>query len=107
MNIFNECQTTKEDTSRCQPSSAAAKGISQTGNVINPFKGKSQNKTLEPGVGTSFYGKPPFKVLTLGLNQVDLYFQGAKVRVGTASKTIILEAAEVSQPTASTNSQLR
>jgi len=79
---------------------------SQTVCVIDA-SGKSQNKTLEPGVGTSFYGKPPFKVLTLGLNQVDLYFQGAKVRVGTASKTIILEAAEVSQPTASTNSQLR
>jgi transcriptional regulator with XRE-family HTH domain len=69
--------------------------------------GKSQNKTLEPGVGASIYGKPPFKVLTLGLNQVDLYFQGAKVRAGGASKTIILEAAEVSQPAASTDSQLR
>ena len=69
--------------------------------------GKNQNKTLEPGVGASIYGKPPFKVLTLGLNQVDLYFQGAKVRAGGASKTIILEAAEVSQPAASTDSQLR
>ena len=69
--------------------------------------GKNQNKTLEPGVGASIYGKPPFKVLTLGLNQVDLYFQGAKVRTGSAGKTIILEAAEISQPTASTDSQLR
>jgi transcriptional regulator with XRE-family HTH domain len=69
--------------------------------------GKNQNKTLEPGVGASIYGKPPFKVLTLGLNQVDLYFQGAKVRAGGAGKTIILEAAEISQPAASTDSQLR
>ena len=69
--------------------------------------GKNQNKTLEPGVGASIYGKPPFKVLTLGLNQVDLYFQGAKVRIGGAGKTIILEATEISQPTASTDSQLR
>ena len=69
--------------------------------------GKNQNKTLEPGVGASIYGKPPFKVLTLGLNQVDLYFQGAKVRTGSAGKTIILEATEISQPTASTDSQLR
>jgi hypothetical protein len=69
--------------------------------------GKTQNKTLEPGVGVSIYGKPPFKVLTLGLNQVDLYFQGAKVRNGNAGKTIILEAAEISQPTATTDSQLR
>ena len=73
--------------------------------------GKTQNKTLEPGVGTSVYGKPPLKVLTGGLNQVDLYYQGAKVRVGnTASKTIILEPAEMIQPAApsnSTDSQLR
>lgn len=73
--------------------------------------GKVQNKTLDPGVGTSVYGKPPLKVLTGGLNQVDLYYQGAKVRVGnTASKTIILEPAEMIQPVApstSTDSQLR
>ena len=69
--------------------------------------GKTQNKTLEPGVGVSIYGKPPFKVLTLGLNQVDLYFQGAKVRAGSAGKTIILEAAEIIQPAATTDSQLR
>jgi hypothetical protein len=69
--------------------------------------GKTQNKVLEPGVGVSIYGKPPFKVATLGLNQVDLYFQGAKVRTGGAGKTIILEAAELSQPAASTDSQLR
>jgi len=69
--------------------------------------GKTQNKVLEPGVGVSIYGKPPFKVATLGLNQVDLYFQGAKVRTGGAGKTIILEAAELSQPAASTDSQFR
>jgi len=73
--------------------------------------GKTQNKTLEPGVGASVYGKPPLKVLTGGLNQIDLYYQGAKVRIGnTSSKTIILEPAEIIQPAApstSTDSQLR
>ncbi len=73
--------------------------------------GKTQNKMLEPGVGASVYGKPPFKVLTGGLNQVDLYYQGAKVRTGnTSSKTIILEPAEIVQtvaPAPSTDSQLR
>jgi cytoskeleton protein RodZ len=73
--------------------------------------GKTQNKTLEPGVGVSVYGKPPLKVLTGGLNQVDLYYQGAKVRLGnTSSKTINLEPAEIIQPAAplnSTDSQLR
>ena len=80
--------------------------MAQTVCVIDA-SGKNQNKTLEPGVGASIYGKPPFKVLTLGLNQVDLYFQGAKVRTGSAGKTIILEAAEIIQPDASTDSQLR
>lgn len=73
--------------------------------------GKTQSKTLEPGVGVSIFGKPPLKVLTGGLNQVDLYYQGAKVRIGnTAGKTINLEPAEIIQPAApsiSTDSQLR
>ena len=73
--------------------------------------GKTQNKTLEPGIGASIYGKPPLKVLTGGLNQVDLYYQGAKVRTGnTSGKTIVLESAEMIQPatpTISTDSHLR
>jgi len=68
--------------------------------------GKTQNKTLEPGVGVNIYGKPPFKILTSGLNQVDLYFQGTKVRTGNAGgKTIILEATELSQSVPATDSQ--
>ena len=71
--------------------------------------GKTQNKLLEPGVGVSFYGKPPFKVLTVGLNQVDVFFQGAKVRLSNPnSKTLVLEATEVvSSPVDRTDSQLR
>ena len=73
--------------------------------------GKTQNKTLEPGIGVSVFGKPPLKVLTGGLNQVELYYQGAKVRLGsTSSKTIILEPAEIIQPLApstSSDSQFR
>jgi transcriptional regulator with XRE-family HTH domain len=61
--------------------------------------GKLQNKQLEPGVGVSVYGKPPLKVLTADLSQVDLYFQGAKVRPANQNgKTIVLDAAELSQP---------
>jgi transcriptional regulator with XRE-family HTH domain len=60
--------------------------------------GKLQNKQLEPGVGVSVYGKSPLKVLTADLNQVDLYFQGAKVRLlNQNGKTIMLEAAELAQ----------
>ncbi|WP_062309637.1 helix-turn-helix transcriptional regulator [Polynucleobacter sinensis] len=71
--------------------------------------GKIQNKSIEPGVGTSFYGRPPFKVLTPGVTQVDVFFQGAKVRVANLnSKTIILEPAELVAPGVErTDSQLR
>jgi len=73
--------------------------------------GKTQTKPLEPGIGVSVYGKPPFKVLTGGLNLVDIYYQGSKVRIGnTPNKTIILEAAEITQsapPLTSSDSQLR
>jgi len=73
--------------------------------------GKTQLKTLEPGVGVSIYGKPPLKVLTGGLNQVDLYYQGSKVRLGnTSSKTIVLEPVEFTQsttPAAPADSQMR
>lgn len=63
--------------------------------------GRTQNKLLEPGVGASFYGKPPFKVLTAGLSQVDVFFQGAKVRLSNRNtKTLILEAADVALPSA-------
>ena len=72
---------------------------------ITDATGKTQNKTLEPGVGANIYGKPPFKVMTLGLNQVDLYFQGGKVRTGGTGKTIILEATEISPPVPATDSQ--
>ena len=71
--------------------------------------GKIQNKSIEPGVGASFYGRPPFKVLTPGVTQVDVFFQGAKVRVANLnSKTIILEPAELVAPGVErTDSQLR
>jgi cytoskeleton protein RodZ len=42
--------------------------------------GVAQSKTLEPGLGHSFYGKPPFKVLTPGFAAVEVYFQGFRVR---------------------------
>lgn len=73
--------------------------------------GKTQNKVLEPGIGVSVFGKPPLKVLTSGLNQVDMYYQGAKVRLGTTSnKTVILEPAEIIQsaaPSTSAESHVR
>ena len=71
--------------------------------------GKTQNKNLEPGVGISVFGKPPFKVLTGGLNKVDMYYQGTKVRIGNSSaKTIMLEPVEIIiQPAAPVETQIR
>ena len=70
--------------------------------------GKTQNKTIEPNLGVSFYGTPPFKVLSSGLSQVEIYFQGAKVRSADFDgKTILLEAGDISQPATSLDSQLR
>ena len=76
---------------------------------VSDASGKMQNKMVEPGVGASFYGKPPFKVLTGGLAQADVFFQGAKVRLtNTNYKTLILEAAEVvAPPVDRTDSQQR
>ncbi len=76
---------------------------------VSDASGKIQNKMVEPGAGASFYGKPPFKVLTIGLAQVDVFFQGAKVRLTNSNyKTLVLEAAEVvTPPVDRTDSQLR
>jgi len=69
--------------------------------------GNSQSKQLQAGVGTSVYGKAPLKVLTTGLSQVDLYFQGVKVRPGNASNTILLEPAPLSTAKNDSDSELR
>jgi DNA-binding XRE family transcriptional regulator len=76
---------------------------------VSDASGKMQNKMVEPGVGASFYGKPPFKVLTGGLAQADVFFQGAKVRLTNSNyKTLVLEAAEVVAPSVDrTDSQQR
>ena len=76
---------------------------------VSDASGRMQNKLIEPGAGASFYGKPPFKVLTSGLAQADVFFQGAKVRLTNLNyKTLILEAAEVAAPSVDRiDSQLR
>ena len=53
--------------------------VNQTVCVVDA-NGKIQNRSLDSGASASFYGKPPFKVMTGGLSQVDLFFQGWKVK---------------------------
>jgi DNA-binding XRE family transcriptional regulator len=53
--------------------------------------GKVQSKAMEPGLGHSFYGKAPFKLLTSGLSSAEVFFQGFRVRPSNAdSKSILL-----------------
>ena len=70
--------------------------------------GKSQPKQLEPGIGASVYGKAPLKVLTAGLTQVDLYFQGVKVRPSNPiANTVMLEPAPLNVVKGEADSELR
>ena len=57
--------------------------------------GKVQTKAMEPGLGHSFYGKPPFKLLTSGLSSAEVFFQGFRVRPSNAdSKSMLLVQAD-------------
>ena len=57
--------------------------------------GKVQTKTMQPGLGHSFYGKPPFKLLTSGLSSAEIFFQGYRVRPSNAdSKSMLLVQAD-------------
>ena len=57
--------------------------------------GKVQSKMMEPGLGHSFYGKPPFKLLTSGLSSAEIFFQGYRVRPSNAdSKSMLLVQAD-------------
>ncbi|BEI35843.1 hypothetical protein PHIN6_13610 [Polynucleobacter sp. HIN6] len=59
---------------------------------IKDASGKLEKKSLEAGGSYSFYGKAPFVVMTSGLGQTDLFFQGYKVKIDNPNaKSIILE----------------
>jgi hypothetical protein len=54
-----------------------------------------QSKAMEPSLGHSFYGKPPFKLMTSGLSSAEVFFQGLRVRPSNAeSKSILLVQAD-------------
>jgi hypothetical protein len=42
--------------------------------------GKSMMQSIEPGAGHTFGGKAPFTILTNGLSQTSVFFQGRPVR---------------------------
>ncbi len=59
---------------------------------VKDASGKLEKKSLESGGSHSFYGKAPFVVMTSGLGQTDLFFQGNKVKIDNPNaKSITLE----------------
>ena len=53
--------------------------------------GNIQSRAMEPGLGHSFYGNAPFKLLTSGLSSAEVFFQGYRVRPSNVdSKSILL-----------------
>ena len=64
---------------------------------VKDSTGKIERKVLDEATSpaftsTSFYGKPPFLVMSNGLEQLDIFFQGQKVPVQSqSSRAILLE----------------
>ena len=64
---------------------------------VKDSTGKIERKVLDEATSpaftsTSFYGKPPFLVMSNGLSQLDIFFQGQKIpQLNGSSKTIELE----------------
>jgi cytoskeleton protein RodZ len=57
--------------------------------------GKVQIKAMDPSFGHSFYGKPPFKLMTSGLSSAEIFFQGLRVRPNQPdAKSILLIQAD-------------
>jgi DNA-binding XRE family transcriptional regulator len=58
--------------------------------------GKSMMQSIEPGAGHTFGGKAPFTILTNGLSQASIFFQGRIVRpMNDQSRTMRVKEASV------------
>jgi cytoskeleton protein RodZ len=58
--------------------------------------GKSMMQSIEPGAGHTFGGKAPFTILTNGLAQTSVYFQGKLVRpINEQARTMRVKEASV------------
>ena len=56
--------------------------------------GKNMMQTLEAGAAHTFPGRAPFTLLTQGLAQVQVYYQGRPVRAGEQTRTVRLVEAQ-------------
>jgi cytoskeleton protein RodZ len=75
---------------------------------VEDAAGKIQQKSLDAGIGASFYGRPPFKLMTTDLSQVDIFFQGMRVYPeNPQGRTLVLESVDVVRPVNNTDSGMR
>ena len=102
--VVDGCPTPDATSVTFKPTAPAKAGdfvyvVSKTKQVlcVKDSTGKIDRKVLDEAVApaatsTSFYGKPPFLVMSNGLEQLDIFFQGQKIPVQSqGSKTILLE----------------
>ena len=59
---------------------------------VRDASGKLEKKLLEVNGSHSFYGKAPFVLMTSGLAQADIFFQGYRVRLEDQNaNSVVLE----------------
>ena len=57
--------------------------------------GSGQQITVVSGEGFNFAGKPPIKIVSKNLNQLDIYYQGYKVKSDVLGQAILLQEAQI------------
>ena len=57
--------------------------------------GSGQQITVVSGEGFNFAGKPPIKIISKNLNQLDIYYQGYKVKSDVLGQAILLQEAQI------------
>ncbi len=93
------CPVTKNNIPRYLSVSASQFGnqvyvVAKNHSIIICFEdvqGKKESKQLAPNMGYNFNGKAPFKLVSSALDQVDVFYQGYKVKADLSQQALILE----------------
>ena len=101
--LDTDCQAWSGPVATFKPSKAAKDGalvyvVGVPGQVVCVKDSRSQvwRHVFESSAGRSFYGQPPFMVESAQLVAMQVYFQGARVRLDRADATRVrLMPAEV------------
>ena len=70
------------------------KGVAQT-ICFEDVTGKLRELTVLPNEGFSFFGRPPFKIVSKTLNQFEIYYQGFRVRPELLGQAISLSELKI------------